>query len=183
LLDQPDQFFSIESLAVSASSGDRASLTELLSNPVFRRRVETISRVLYRRHRRQAFRDAEDLEQDIHERIIERISGFDPSRAGFSTWLGRIARNIQFDHLRRARVDDGLSPSDRLPPSAHHIDPATRAALISAFERLPKRQQRAVQLRSQGLQLKEIATRLDLSEGQVSKDLKAAEEALLSASG
>jgi len=44
---------------------------------------------------------AEDLAQEALLRLWQRASAFDPARSAVSTWLYRIARNLQIDRLRR----------------------------------------------------------------------------------
>ena len=45
---------------------------------------------------------ADDLTQDVFVRIFDRRRSYDPGQR-FSTWLWRIALNICYDELRRAR--------------------------------------------------------------------------------
>ena len=91
---------------------------------------------LYERHRARLFhyllgqlRDrplAEELFQDIWQRVVHARAGWKPE-AAFATWLFRIARNQALDRLRRARhvefvaLDDALHqqvPADTPTPEA-----------------------------------------------------------------
>lgn len=53
---------------------------------------------------------AEDLVQDAMLAVWRKASYFDPSRAGVSTWVFTIARNLQIDQLRRERNPEDLVP-------------------------------------------------------------------------
>lgn len=61
---------------------------------------------------------AEDLVQETMLSVWRKASYFDPGRAGASTWIFTIARNLRIDHLRRQRnpVDLNPDPVD-MPPS------------------------------------------------------------------
>lgn len=47
--------------------------------------------------------DAEDLTQQTFERALRSWSRYDPARAGVTTWLLVIARNLLIDHFRADR--------------------------------------------------------------------------------
>jgi RNA polymerase sigma factor (sigma-70 family) len=166
-------------LANKARCGDRQALEQLLSDDVFRTRVKIIARTMYRRIPHPRYRDAEDLEQDIYERVLEKISRFDGPSLG--TWINRIAWNLQIDHLRRSKGESQHLPTIEWTIPAPQSNALAKATLMSILGTLPERHQRAVLYRASGLDLKEIAARLHISVGQVSKDLKAAEEVLLAA--
>lgn len=59
---------------------------------------------------------AEDLVQDVFFAVWRSASGFDPSRASFSTWMHRVTRNRATDlaRRRRARVRT-VAPTGTLP--------------------------------------------------------------------
>lgn len=46
---------------------------------------------------------AEDLSQEVFIAVLQHIDRFDPLRAGFRTWLYRIATNKVIDHVRTQR--------------------------------------------------------------------------------
>jgi RNA polymerase sigma factor (sigma-70 family) len=56
---------------------------------------------------------AEDLMQDVFFSVWRNAAGFDPSRAGFSTWVSCITRNRAIDlaRRRRARVQTVAPPA------------------------------------------------------------------------
>jgi RNA polymerase sigma-70 factor (ECF subfamily) len=61
--------------------------------------------------------------------VWRKAASFDPSRAGASTWIFTIARNLRIDYLRRDR-----SPADLLPDPSEEPDeaPTTEVAMINA---------------------------------------------------
>jgi len=76
---------------------------------------------------------AEDIAQETMLLIWKKASYFDPSRAGVSTWIFTIARNVRIDRLRRegrpAAVASAFDPSDE--PDA----PISGEAVAMASER------------------------------------------------
>jgi RNA polymerase sigma factor (sigma-70 family) len=87
--------------------------------------------------------DAEDLTQQTFERALRAWGRYDPERAGVSTWLMAIARNLLVDHVRADRrpwqqpledvVDDArVGVSDRHDLG---LDPALERALGELGER------------------------------------------------
>src|SRR2546427_11279462 len=95
-------------------------------------------RALVERHSRSVFRlafrmtgneqDAEDVVQETFLRAYKQLNRFE-SRAGFGTWLHRIAANCSLDLLRkRKRQDDQvdaveLESEERLPILSSHAPP------------------------------------------------------------
>ena len=47
--------------------------------------------------------EAEDVTQQVFERMLESIGRYEPRGAPFASWLFRIAHNLIVDHVRRAR--------------------------------------------------------------------------------
>jgi RNA polymerase sigma-70 factor, ECF subfamily len=63
--------------------------------------------------------DAQDLTQQCFERALRAWDRYDPGRAGLSTWLLTIARNLLIDHYRAQPPDTAASvPIDEVNPSA-----------------------------------------------------------------
>jgi RNA polymerase sigma-70 factor, ECF subfamily len=86
-----------EDLVVLVASGDERALSELYdrySRPVY----ATGSRLL------GDAQLAEELVQDAFTSVWRNAASFDQARAGFATWLYRIARNRATDLDRRRRV-------------------------------------------------------------------------------
>ncbi len=69
---------------------------------------------------------AEDLVQETMLSVWRKASYYDPARAGASTWVFTIARNLRIDHLRRQR-----NPAD-LPPDPEDVPPSMEEALLGA---------------------------------------------------
>jgi RNA polymerase sigma-70 factor (ECF subfamily) len=137
--------------------------------------------------------DARDLTQDAFIRALEAIQGFQ-ARAGFYTWLYRIAVNVALSHRRKrrpqlqlARPDDPAdvmigSQADglmRATGEAQGNDPVRRAsqhenqALVQrALEELEDAHRTVVVLRDiEGLDYAEIADVLEVSPGTVKSRL------------
>lgn len=69
---------------------------------------------------------AEDLVQETMLTLWRKASYFDATRAGASTWVFTIARNLRIDHLRRQR-----NPAD-LPPDPETRPPSLEDTLLGA---------------------------------------------------
>ncbi|BCG96742.1 RNA polymerase sigma factor [Mesorhizobium sp. 131-2-1] len=76
---------------------------------------------------------AEDIAQETMLLVWKKASYFDPARAGVSTWIFTIGRNVRIDRLRResrpAAVASAFDPSDE-PES-----PVSGEAAVMAAER------------------------------------------------
>ena len=72
---------------------------------------------------------AEELAQETLLAVWRKAAQFDPARAGASTWIFTIARNLRIDAIRRDRpAPVAEDPTDAAPP-------AQADALVSAAER------------------------------------------------
>lgn len=123
---------------------------------------------------------AEDLAQEAMLSVWRKASYYDPSRAGASTWIFTIARNLRIDALRREKRPD-LLKEDPLPPSeipsadalveADQRDSRIRVALTS----LSPEQAEAVRLSFfEDAPHSEIAERLNIPLGTVKSRLRLA---------
>lgn len=122
-------------------------------------------RFLLRQLRNQAL--AEELFQDVWQRVIAARSGWKPE-AAFATWLFRIAHNRLGDHWRAAKhrpsaPEDGDERAARVPdpstPERELSEFEQRRRLQRALEELPEEQREVVLLRlEQELTLEEIGT-------------------------
>ena len=105
-----------------AARGDRDAFTALFSH--FAPRVKS-----YLLRHGASSAAAEELAQETLLTVWRKAAQFDPARAGASTWIFTIARNLRIDAIRR----------DRPPPEAE--DPTDAApqpqadALVAAAER------------------------------------------------
>lgn len=97
-------------------------------------------------YRLRSREEAEDLTQQTFERALRAWERFDPDRAGPSTWLLSIARNLLIDHHRADRSarfepigEDGLRPDQEPAGGVTHerlgLDPDLESALGSLDQR------------------------------------------------
>jgi len=147
-------------------------------------------RDLYQRHYGRIFRlalrymrsleDAEDVAQETFIKAYSGLDSFDRGfGSGFSAWLNRICVNCAIDHRRKAKrmAGNGLVALEDLhhepvSPGPSPEDKAISAEAFSAIAawtaRLSPRQRIIFALRyRQHLDIKQIAGRLDCSEGNV----------------
>jgi RNA polymerase sigma-70 factor, ECF subfamily len=144
-----------EDLVVLVASGDERALSELYdrySRPVY----ATGSRLL------GDAQLAEELVQDAFTSVWRNAASFDQARAGFATWLYRIARNRATDLDRRRRVrprsagERGLYALAGGPRPEEAVDEWDVAAALS---RIP----------SQYREVLELAYFEDLSQREISR--------------
>src|SRR5436305_7211828 len=90
----------LTTLALKASQPDLQALEKLLTDFEFRQQLRHTCEIIYRRYPADSsIRDAEDLEQDLYQRLLERMMNFD-GRASLQTWLFNLAKNFQIDCYR-----------------------------------------------------------------------------------
>lgn len=89
--------------------------------------------------------DAEELVHDVFIRAFSSIGHFDPQKATFATWIGRIARNCAIDRLRHSRPPhvqlpemtyDPPEPDERLPlldQALERLSPEERMVITLAY--------------------------------------------------
>ena len=114
--------------------------------------------------------DAEDLCQDVFEKVARKIDSFDPARASIGTWIYSITRNSVIDFYRRSHpheemdervVQDG-SVDDEM------LNNEMLEALAEALGKLPAQLREIVVLRYyDGSPLTEITKKMNLSYGAV----------------
>ena len=138
---------------------------------LYDRYVARISRFTYLRT--GSHLEAEDLTAETFRAALEHIGRYRWQGRPFGAWLHRIAANLVVGRHRREHPRD---PLDGLPDLADDDTPPDEAAvardqarsLWAAVATLPPDQRRAVVLRfSHGLRGREIAERMDRSEGAV----------------
>ncbi|MCO5070207.1 MAG: sigma-70 family RNA polymerase sigma factor [Rhizobiaceae bacterium] len=76
---------------------------------------------------------AEDLAQETMLLVWKKAAYFDPSKAGVSTWIFTIARNLRVDRLRRESRP--LAAVDILDPSDEPEAPVSGEAVVLTIER------------------------------------------------
>ncbi len=94
---------------------------------------------------------AEELAQETMLMVWRKASLFDSSRAGASTWIFTIARNLRVDAIRRERhpselLAEGSEERDEAAPADHAFDLIQREARIrDALTLLPPEQATVIQ--------------------------------------
>jgi RNA polymerase sigma factor (sigma-70 family) len=129
--------------------------------------------MLYQRYRQPLFlfllrscqtrADAEDLYQELWNRVIQAGDGF--REGSFRAWVFRIARNLQIDRYRRERVRPLADTEIPVTLAAATPTPEQQAdaedchgRLLTAIGALPPEQREALLLREEsGLALADIA--------------------------
>jgi RNA polymerase sigma-70 factor (ECF subfamily) len=145
----------VDELARAATAGDIEALGRLydaLLGPVYRY-------VAVRVRRRE---DAEDLTQQVFERIVAALPRYHHNGKPFAAWAFRIARNAVIDHQRRTRpterLDAGLEPYDEVALEALSLRGEEIRELRLAIRDLTRDQQEALALRyAAGLSAEEAA--------------------------
>jgi RNA polymerase sigma-70 factor, ECF subfamily len=130
--------------------------------------------------------DADDLVQDAFLRALQRIDGFDPSRA-FGPWFFRLLVNTGMDTLRRLKVRSTEAEPTEAPDHAPRPDQEVeRSEIRSRFEEalaeLPPRQRLVVWAHEvDGMDTREIAGTTGSSQATVRWHLHAGSKALRTA--
>jgi len=153
-----------------------------------KRRPEALEQIYQRNHTRifhlalryvRSPEDAEDIVQDTFIKAFDGIDTFDLNLgSGFSAWINRICIHCAIDHLRiRKRRGGDLTSLDALPQDPPSADPSPEQITIDrhvshrvqdAVENLSPRQQIIFSLRyREHLNIRQIAVRLDCSEGNI----------------
>ena len=133
----------------------------------------------YLQHNWRNKSDIADLRQDVYERVCLAAQEHAPDNT--KAFVFRTARNLLVDRIRREHVVpieavedvDALSMAmDEPGPERTAIARDELRRLQAALDRLPPRAREAIVLgRIEGLQGNEIATRMGITEGVVSRHL------------
>jgi RNA polymerase sigma-70 factor (ECF subfamily) len=118
--------------------------------------------------------EAEDTLQEIFVQVYKSLSGFDPAKAAFTTWLYRVTFNYCLNHRRKKRPF--TLPLEDISPALKSEFPSARLAeeevLRQAIGRLTDRQRAVVILRYfWDVPYAEIAQILDIPLGTVKSRL------------
>ena len=95
---------------------------------------------------------ADDLAQETMLLVWRKAALFDPAKAGASTWVFTLARNLRIDLLRRERPEAAAVQEDLdAPPVSPDPEQAVGAAeaearVRQALEALPQEQRHAIML-------------------------------------
>ena len=133
--------------------------------------TEYRERVLgYIRARVSSREDAEDLCQDVFEKVLRSADRYDAEKAAVGTWTYAITRNAVIDYWRRSRPTEELPEelSDDALPEDGLIREELLEELAEAMEQLPDELTDIVVAHYYDrLPLTELAAALDLSYGAV----------------
>lgn len=164
----------IDELARRACDGDMSALGELVCRMTPRLRT-------FLRRRGVGPELLDELVQEIWLKVAVGLRTFD-TRRGFVPWLLVVSRNRLADHWRRQGSQQVLNGLSEAPAEAR--EPASMLAdmdlVAQGLRELPAPQRSLIRLRYwEGLELKEIAARLDESYGAVKARVHRAELSLL----
>lgn len=143
-----------------AARGDAAAFSQIYSQIAagIRRYVRTIIWNPW---------DAEDVTQDVFVKIFVGLDQYDPSRAPFSAWTLRVARNAAIDHMRRDRARPVHAEVDDRAP----IDDAGQRcgeSLRQVLGELNENQREILVLRAlSGFTPREVATHAKATPGSI----------------
>ncbi|PIR96292.1 MAG: hypothetical protein COT92_01825 [Candidatus Doudnabacteria bacterium CG10_big_fil_rev_8_21_14_0_10_42_18] len=115
---------------------------------------------------------AEDLTSIIFTKALENMGSFNLSKAGFSTWLYRIARNTIIDHYRTNKPTDDLTAAYDVSSAQNvekEVDARVNLEKVQKYlAALPEETRDVVTMRVwDGLSYKEISEILGKSEGSI----------------
>ena len=120
--------------------------------------------------RLRSMADAEDLCQDIFEKVHAKLDSFDPEKASVSTWIFTITRNTVIDFYRRSRpygeMDESIPEDGAIDDGM--INDETLEELAAALEKLPDQLREIIVLHYyDGLPLTEVGKKMHLSYGSI----------------
>ncbi len=118
----------------------------------------------------QRLAEADDLCEDVFEKVLKKIDDFDETKASVSTWIFTITRNTLIDHFRKFRpseeIDEGM-PSD-MSVEEPMLEKETLDELADALNKLDQEQRDIiVMLYYDQKPMTEIARLMNLSYGVV----------------
>jgi RNA polymerase sigma-70 factor (ECF subfamily) len=150
-----------EALMVRVGRGDAAACRTLVDRHLARL-VAFAARTLGDRG------EAEDVAQDVFERVWKHAARWEPGRAKLTTWLHRVALNLCLDRLDRRRdapLDAAPEPVDPAPSAAERLHSTDVGRHVhEALMTLPPKQRTAITLcHYQGLGQREAAEVMETS--------------------
>lgn len=152
-----------EQLLIEAAQKDPSRFAELYEAHFERVYAYVVARVRNRE-------EAQDVTAEVFHKALANLARFEWRGAPFAAWLFRIAANRLADRAERAAHEREIPPPLD-PPAAHEADfeqAEERARLFRQVKRLPKDQQRVVELRFAGEKsIREIAQQMGRTEGAV----------------
>ena len=135
---------------------------------IYREYRDKVMGYIYARLRSVA--NAEDLCQDVFEKIFMKLESFDPEKASISTWIYSITRNCVIDYYRRshpaAEINENLAEEGEVDDGL--LNDEMLGELAAALTKLPQELREIVVLHYyDNLPLTEIGKRLNLSYGAI----------------
>lgn len=118
--------------------------------------------------------DAEDIAQDVMMQLADKIRGFKPDEAAFTTWLYRVTINAAKDAQRRKhsrKSNESQYANDRAVNSSKLAaeEKVAQQETFSLLDRLPKKEKEAVfMVFCEGLNHGEAARVLGCAESTIS---------------
>ncbi len=114
--------------------------------------------------------DAEDLCEEVFEKVCKKIDDYDAEKASLNTWIFNITRNTLIDYFRKAKpvedIDENI-PSD-MSVEASLLQRETLGELAKALKMLPQEQRDIVVLLYYDRKpMTEIARMMHMSYGAV----------------
>ena len=96
--------------------------------------------------------EAEDVTQQVFERMLESIKRYEPRGAPFASWLFRIAHNLIVDHVRRSRSGERAVEAVRTStvtddPEADALARSEGSEIRGLLSRLNDSQRQVLELR------------------------------------
>src|SRR4029079_1260494 len=91
--------------------------------------------------------DAEDALQEVFVLVYKSLSGFDPRKAAFTTWLHRVTTNHCLNHRRKRNLISTHLDEIVLKNEFPEMDMAEQEAVWQAIQALSERQRAVVVLR------------------------------------
>jgi RNA polymerase sigma-70 factor (ECF subfamily) len=143
VVEPHDAAFDVTSVVARAQGGDEVAFAELYV--LFFRRIER-----YLTMRLGSVEEAQDVAQDVFERLITALPGYDQERGPFRSWVFAIARNMAIDSARRSDRVSPASPEvlqDRLDTHRGRAATGGRGDVGAMLDELPAAQRRVLVLR------------------------------------
>lgn len=133
---------------------------------------------------------AEELTQEALATVWRKAGQYDPAKAGASTWIYTIARNLRIDAFRKEKRpeldpdDPALVPEPDVPADDALFADQRARRVRAALQNLPEEQRRVVHLSFyEDYTHSEIAARLDLPLGTVKSRIRLAFQRIRSSLG
>ena len=161
------------SFVMTVSAPDFAALIRSVAQHADREAFATLFRHFAPRVKTMLMRggapavSAEELAQETLLAVWRKAAQFDPEKAGASTWIFTIARNLRIDVLRRERHPDTLLPD----PSDEPAQPSQADHVLAAGERDERVRAAMAMLSPEQAAVVRAAFFLDKAHGEIERHL------------